>query len=98
MKQSETTNLMRMSLVSCRRGFIVLSIQAIAQSPLKEPRVFAYVPGNGYVGVGQVTEPARPVTEFQVDVGGERKPILEARTPTKIWSVTGTTRSAASTW
>jgi hypothetical protein len=67
----------------CQRfGFISAGGGRYYSKPLEQlhpgARVFAYMPGNGYVGVGQVTESARPVTEFQVDVGGERKPILEA--------------------
>ena len=40
--------------------------------------VFAYIPKNGYVGVGTVTEPARPVVEFTVSVDGRSVPILGA--------------------
>jgi hypothetical protein len=67
----------------CQRfGFISAGGGRYYSKPLEQlyqgARVFAYMPGQGYVGVGQVTEPVRPVTEFQVDVDGERKPILEA--------------------
>ncbi len=41
-------------------------------------RVFAYVPGKGYVGVGTVEETAVPVRNFRVSVNGESTPILEA--------------------
>jgi hypothetical protein len=43
-------------------------------------RVFLYkpYPVQGYVGVGIVKEAARPVTEFEVEVDGQRVPILEA--------------------
>ena len=41
-------------------------------------RVFVHVPGEGYVGVGTVTEEKTPVTEFHIDDRGERRPILEA--------------------
>jgi hypothetical protein len=41
-------------------------------------RVFVSIPRIGYVGVGIVTESVRPVTEFSVDVGGTRMPILDA--------------------
>ena len=43
-------------------------------------RVFLYkpYPVKGYVGVGIVKEKARPVTEFEVEVDGQRLPILEA--------------------
>ncbi len=40
-------------------------------------RIFVYIPGTGYVGVGTVTDTAQPVTEFTVDVDGERKTLLE---------------------
>jgi hypothetical protein len=39
-------------------------------------RIFACVPGIGYVGVGKVTEPARRVAEFEVEVDGQKVPIL----------------------
>lgn len=41
-------------------------------------RVFVHLPGEGYVGVGEVTDPARPVTEFLVRDGDGEVPILEA--------------------
>jgi hypothetical protein len=41
-------------------------------------RVFVYIPGTGYVGVGTVTETAQPVTEFMVEVDGERTALLDA--------------------
>ena len=43
-------------------------------------RVFLYKPHpvKGYVGVGIVKEKARPVTEFEVEVDGQRVPILQA--------------------
>jgi hypothetical protein len=46
-------------------------------------RIFAYIPGRadaptrGYVGVGIVTQEKTPVTEFEVELDGERKPILD---------------------
>jgi len=40
-------------------------------------RVFVYIPGTGYVGVGTVTETAQPVTEFTVEVNGETKTLLD---------------------
>jgi uncharacterized protein with ParB-like and HNH nuclease domain/predicted transport protein len=67
----------------CQRfGFVSAGGGRYYSKPLEQlypgARVFAYMPGQGYVGVGQVLEPVRPVTEFQVEVDGERKPILEA--------------------
>jgi hypothetical protein len=41
-------------------------------------RIFACIPGTGYVGVGTVTEPAVPVREFMVEVNGQKRPLLEA--------------------
>jgi hypothetical protein len=41
-------------------------------------RIFTYLPGKGYVGVGVVREPAVPVRDFFVEVDGERVPILDA--------------------
>ena len=40
-------------------------------------RIFAYLPQVGYVGVGNVTETAQPVTEFTVEADGHRKTLLE---------------------
>jgi hypothetical protein len=40
-------------------------------------RVFALIPGSGYVGVGIVREESRPVTEFEVEVDGVRSPLLD---------------------
>jgi len=67
----------------CRRfGFISAGGGRYYSKPLEQlhpgARVFAYMPGQADVGIGQVTEPVRPVTEFQVEVDGERKSILEA--------------------
>jgi hypothetical protein len=41
-------------------------------------RVFACIPGIGYVGVGLVQEPAVPVREFEVVVNGLLIPVLSA--------------------
>jgi hypothetical protein len=41
-------------------------------------RVFACIPGTGYVGVGVVKETAVPVREFRVNVDGQDRPLLEA--------------------
>ena len=40
-------------------------------------RVFAYVGGVGYVGVGQVTGEMMPAREAQVVIGGETRPLIE---------------------
>ncbi|HEX8616126.1 MAG TPA: DUF91 domain-containing protein, partial [Thermoanaerobaculia bacterium] len=40
-------------------------------------RVFAAVPGEGYVGYGEVTAPAVRVRDFTVAIDGEPRPILE---------------------
>ena len=40
-------------------------------------RVFVHIPKEGYVGVGEVTREKTAVTDFDVDVDGERKNILE---------------------
>jgi hypothetical protein len=53
-------------------------------------RVFVYIPGTGYVGVGTVTETAQPVTEFTVDVDGKSTPLLDA--PLKAPSLTEYTK------
>ena len=41
-------------------------------------RIFACVPGTGYVGAGIVAEPPKRVSEFHVDVSGKSVPILSA--------------------
>lgn len=41
-------------------------------------RVWAYIPGTGYVGVGEVIDPAIGVSEFTVQLNGSDTPILEA--------------------
>jgi hypothetical protein len=41
-------------------------------------RVWAAIPGTGYVGVGEVTAPAVPIKHFSVDVDGASIPILQA--------------------
>ena len=43
--------------------------------------MFAYIPKQGYVGVGVVKQNVVPVTEFIVDVKGQKTPITDA--PTK---------------
>lgn len=41
-------------------------------------RVWVNVPGTGYVGVGRVVEPAKPITEFEVrDADGVLRPVTE---------------------
>lgn len=41
-------------------------------------RVWAAIPGTGYVGVGEVVAPAVGVKDFQIEHDGQRIPILEA--------------------
>ena len=41
-------------------------------------RVWAAIPGTGYVGVGEVTAPAVGVDEFDVEIEGQTVPILQA--------------------
>jgi len=43
-------------------------------------RVFVYVPGRGYVGVGTVTGAALPASEYEISVNGEMEPLLSAET------------------
>ena len=67
-----------------RYGFISAGGGEFWTKPLERlfagARVFLYkpYPVKGYVGVGIVKEKARPVTEFEVEVDGERLPILDA--------------------
>lgn len=64
-----------------RYGYISSGGGKRYSSPLNQlfvgARVFAYIPGVGYVGVGTVTEPAQPVIDFKVDVNGEQCRLLE---------------------
>jgi hypothetical protein len=41
-------------------------------------RVFVHIPGEGYVGIGEVTGTARPVSEFKVSENGRETSILDA--------------------
>ena len=41
-------------------------------------RVWAAIPGTGYVGVGEVVEPAVAVNDFDVELDGASVPILQA--------------------
>jgi len=41
-------------------------------------RVFAYIPGNGYVGVGTVTGGVQSANEFTIEKDGSDIPILSA--------------------
>ena len=41
-------------------------------------RIFAYLPQTGYVGVGIVEEPVRPISEFSVEIDGRTVPLLQA--------------------
>jgi len=41
-------------------------------------RVWAYIPQTGYVGVGEVVAPSVPVSDFEVEVDGQKVPILTA--------------------
>jgi hypothetical protein len=60
-----------------RYGFISASGGSRWIKPLRQlsrgDRVFALVPGKGYVGVGIVQDPVVPITEFEV----EGRPLLE---------------------
>ena len=40
-------------------------------------RIWVNIPGKGYVGVGLVTEKRRPITEFEVNTPGGRRPALD---------------------
>jgi len=57
-------------------------------------RVWAAIPGTGYVGVGEITAPAVRVGEFQVEVDGQALPILQA--PLQAANMRTSSRSSAS--
>lgn len=63
-------------------GFISAGQGIIYSKALKQlfsgARIFVYIPGKGYTGVGVVKEESVRVTEFKVDVAGEEIPILDA--------------------
>ncbi len=40
-------------------------------------RVFVHIPQEGYVGVGEVTQEKTPVTDFEVEVDGETRSLLD---------------------
>ena len=67
-----------------RYGYVAAGGGEIYTKPLENlfpgARVFLYkpYPVKGFVGVGIVKEKLRPVTEFTVEVDGERRPILQA--------------------
>jgi uncharacterized protein with ParB-like and HNH nuclease domain/predicted transport protein len=67
-----------------RYGFVSAGGGPFWTKPLEKlfpgARVFLYKPHpvQGYVGVGIVKQAARPVTEFEVEIDGQRLPILEA--------------------
>lgn len=65
-----------------RYGFISAGGKPWYSNTLKQldpgKRVFAHIPGRGYVGVGIVTESVRPVTDFQVETAVGAVPILDA--------------------
>ena len=67
-----------------RYGFISAGGGPFWTKPLERlfrgARVFVYKPHpvQGYVGVGFVKDTVRPVTEFEVEINGQRIPILEA--------------------
>lgn len=67
----------------CRRyGFISAGQGRWFSGTLKNlapgHRVFACIPGTGYVGVGTVRERAVPVRDYFVELNGQRVPILAA--------------------
>jgi hypothetical protein len=43
-----------------------------------DDRIFVHIPTEGYVGVGTVTKPKTPVTEFEIETDEGQKKILEA--------------------
>ena len=67
-----------------RYGFVAAGGGPFWTKPLERlfpgARVFLYKPWpvQGYVGVGVVKEKSRPVGEFEVELDGERRPLLEA--------------------
>ena len=40
-------------------------------------RVWVKAPGHGFVGVGEVTGPREPITEFQVGIDGNERPAID---------------------
>jgi len=67
-----------------RYGFVSAGGGLFWTKPLEKlfvgARIFLYkpYPVQGYVGVGVVKEKAKPVSEFEVEVDGQKMPLLEA--------------------
>ncbi|MYH44352.1 MAG: hypothetical protein F4017_11695 [Acidimicrobiaceae bacterium] len=49
-------------------------------------RVFAYMPGSGYVGIGRVTGQMIPARVAEVEIDGERQPLLDQPHPDEEWA------------
>lgn len=67
----------------CRKyGFVSAGHGRVYSGPLDNlfpgARVFVHIPGKGYVGVGEVVEPAKRIKDFKVKVNGKDRPILKA--------------------
>lgn len=60
-------------------------------------RVWAAIPGTGYVGLGEVIAQAVGVNDFEVELEGATVPILQARCKPATWARTPTILSTAST-
>ena len=48
-------------------------------------RVFAYVAGAGYVGIGQVTDQMIPARDAEVEIDGRRQPLLDQPDLSEDW-------------
>jgi len=48
------------------------------RAPHSSARVWAAIPGTGYVGMGEVIAPAVAIRDFEVEVDGVTVPILQA--------------------
>ncbi len=65
----------------CKRfGVVAAGGRRLYSKPLEQlfpgARVFAYMPGAGYVGIGRVRETVKPAKEFMVSVDGRETPLL----------------------
>jgi len=48
-------------------------------------RVFAYVSGTGYVGIGRVTGTVIPARDAEVEIDGRRQPLLDQPDVSEAW-------------
>lgn len=58
-------------------------------------RVFAYVSGAGYVGIGEVTGTVIPPRDAEFEIGGRRQPLLDQPDVSAAWKQGAASRGGA---